>query len=97
MHGPRDVEVTGPLGERFDEILTPDALELLALLHRAFNGRRAELLALRDERQARLTAGGVSTSSRRQRPSATATGGSRRPRPGWSTAGSRSPARPTRR
>ena len=58
MHGPRDVEVTGPLGERFDEILTPDALELLALLHRAFNGRRAELLALRDERQARLTAGG---------------------------------------
>ena len=58
MDVPRGVEVTGPLGERFDEILTPGALELLALLHRAFNGRRTELLALRDERQERLTAGG---------------------------------------
>jgi len=57
MDVPRGVEVIGPLGERFDEILTPGALELLALLHRAFNGRRTELLALRDERQERLTAG----------------------------------------
>jgi malate synthase len=56
---PGGVEVTGPMHERYDEVLTPDALGFLAALHRAFDGRRRELLALRTERDARLAAGGT--------------------------------------
>ncbi len=41
----------------FATILTPEALEFVAKLHRSFNGRRKELLAARQERQARLDAG----------------------------------------
>ncbi len=52
-------EVTGPLLDRFDEILTPEALTFVATLQREFNGRRLELLAARQERQAELSAGGV--------------------------------------
>jgi malate synthase len=51
------VEITGPLLDRFDEILTPEALAFVATLHREFDTRRRELLAARDERQARLSAG----------------------------------------
>ncbi|GAA2458302.1 malate synthase A [Actinomadura vinacea] len=53
------VEVTGTLRERFDEILTPGALGLLAALQREFGGRREELLRAREERQRRLSAGGT--------------------------------------
>ncbi|MEV4251932.1 malate synthase A [Spirillospora sp. NPDC049652] len=53
------VEVRGPLGERYDEILTPEALGLLATLQREFGGRRKELLKAREERQERLSAGGT--------------------------------------
>ncbi len=53
------VEITGPMGERFDEVLTPGALELIAQLHREFEGRRQELLAARQERVAMLAAGGT--------------------------------------
>jgi malate synthase len=53
------VEIDGPRGERFDEILTADALELVARLHRAFDGTRRELLAARVERQRELDAGGT--------------------------------------
>src|SRR3954470_24911391 len=53
------VEITGPLGERFAEILTEEALSFLADLHRAFDPRRLELLALRKEREAVLQAGGT--------------------------------------
>ncbi|GAA4565091.1 malate synthase A [Planotetraspora kaengkrachanensis] len=53
------VEITGPLLDRFDEILTPEAVALVATLHREFDTRRRELLAARDERQARLSAGGT--------------------------------------
>src|SRR3546814_3062926 len=42
---------------RFDEILTPDALALVAKLHRAFKPRRQELLKARVARQARIDAG----------------------------------------
>jgi malate synthase len=38
-------------------VLTPDALELVAELEREFGGRREELLAAREERQERLSAG----------------------------------------
>ncbi|WP_028647204.1 malate synthase A [Nocardiopsis sp. CNT312] len=51
------VEITGPLHDRFDEILTDDALALVAELHRAFEERRQELLAARKERQERISAG----------------------------------------
>ncbi|WP_205649414.1 malate synthase A [Agromyces sp. LHK192] len=41
------MEVTGPIGERYDEILTPAALEFLAELHDRFAGTRHDLLAAR--------------------------------------------------
>jgi len=56
---PDGVEITGPLHDRFDEVLTPEALTLLATLHRSFDGRRRELLAARQERYADLAAGGT--------------------------------------
>ncbi|WP_117215369.1 malate synthase A [Allorhizocola rhizosphaerae] len=42
-----DVQVTGPMLDRFDEILTPDALAFLAELHARFDARRRQLLAQR--------------------------------------------------
>ena len=53
------VEITGPTGERYVEILSPKALELLVLLHDALADRRAELLAARRRRQAELSAGAM--------------------------------------
>jgi malate synthase len=53
------VEITGPQGDRFDEVLTPEALGLVAALHRELGGRRAELLAARATRQVELSAGGM--------------------------------------
>ncbi len=50
-------EIRGPMHDRFDEVLTADALDLLGLLHSEFDGRRRALLKARDERQARLDAG----------------------------------------
>jgi malate synthase len=41
------LEVAGPLGARYDEIFTPDALEFLAELHERFAGTRHDLLATR--------------------------------------------------
>jgi malate synthase len=52
------VQVGGALEARFDEILTPEALEFVAALHREFNGTRATLLRRRAERQAEIEAGG---------------------------------------
>jgi malate synthase len=54
--GPR-IEILGPYVERSDEALTPLALQLLASLQRRFNGRRLELLAAREKRQAEFAAG----------------------------------------
>jgi malate synthase len=51
--------ITGPLRERYEEVLTPDALTFLADLHRRFGGRRDELLARRAGRYAELAAGGT--------------------------------------
>src|SRR5882757_5801310 len=45
------VEITGPRGDRFDEVLTPDAVSLVAALQRELGPRRAELLAARSARQ----------------------------------------------
>lgn len=46
MTTPR-IEILGPLDERFDEILTPEALRFLTRLHDQFAGRRHERLAAR--------------------------------------------------
>src|SRR5712672_2102795 len=51
------IEVTGTLPENFREILVPDALKLVAKLHRTFNGRRKELLERRNRWQADLDHG----------------------------------------
>ncbi len=58
MPGTDGVEITGPSGDRYDEILTPEAISLIATLHRELADRRAELLAARDQRQAEIVAGG---------------------------------------
>ncbi len=59
MPGTDGVEITGPSGDRYDEILTPEAIGLLATLHRELAPRRAELLAARERREADLIAGGT--------------------------------------
>jgi malate synthase A len=51
------VDINGPLLTRFDEILTPEALNFVATLQREFNGRRLELLDARQARQQELSAG----------------------------------------
>ena len=53
------VRVDGPMRDRYDEVLTSEALDFLADLHRRFDGRRRELLALREQRYAELAAGGT--------------------------------------
>jgi malate synthase len=44
-------KVTGPIEERFDEVLTPEALAFVADLQRTFGPRRAELLERRQARR----------------------------------------------
>ncbi len=51
------VEILGAEVERSAEVLTEEALEFVAELHRRFDGRRRELLAARRDRQARIDAG----------------------------------------
>ncbi len=51
------VEITGRITPEFAQILTPEAVAFAAKLQRAFGGRRAELLKLRDKRQAEFDAG----------------------------------------
>ena len=50
-------QLLGPIPPRGEEVLTPEALALVAALHRNFDARRRELLALRAERQARFDLG----------------------------------------
>jgi malate synthase len=59
VEGVAGLEITGARQERFDEVLTPQALSLVALLHRELNGRRRELLAARQRRIDDLAAGGT--------------------------------------
>jgi malate synthase len=56
---PERVEITGPTEERYVEILSPRALELLVMLHDALADRRAEALAARRRRQAQLSGGAM--------------------------------------
>src|SRR6266571_4667818 len=59
MPGIDGVEITGPAGDRYDEILTPGALALIARLQRELGQRRAGLLAARASRQQDLIMGGT--------------------------------------
>ena len=54
---PQDIAVRGRISSEFAQILTPAALEFIARLHRNFDARRQELLALRAERQKAFDAG----------------------------------------
>ena len=54
---PAGVEIKAPVSAEFAQILTPEALALVAKLHREFQPRRRELLAARVERARRLDAG----------------------------------------
>jgi malate synthase len=54
---PPGVAINAPLQPRFDEILTTDALALVAKLHRTFEPRRQELLKARIARQERIDGG----------------------------------------
>jgi malate synthase len=51
------IAIAGPEAARASEILTPEALEFVALLQRELGPRRRELLAARGDRWARLRAG----------------------------------------
>src|SRR6202045_4727716 len=51
------IEITGTLPENFSEILVPEALKLVAKLHRTFDGQRKELLERRNRQQAELDNG----------------------------------------
>jgi malate synthase len=94
---PAGIEINAPIRPGFETILTEPALALVAKLHRAFDARRHELLAVRAERAKRLDAG--------ERPDFLAATASVRagdwkiaPVPRRCSAGaSRSPARSTRR
>ncbi|MES2071129.1 MAG: malate synthase A [Pseudomonadota bacterium] len=54
---PAGMEIKGEIKPGFEQILTPEALALVAKLSRAFEPRRRELLAARVERVKRLDAG----------------------------------------
>ncbi|MCZ7533459.1 MAG: malate synthase A [Acidimicrobiia bacterium] len=51
------IEITGPLTDATDRVLTKDALGFLVELHDAFDNDRQQLLTLRNTRQADLDAG----------------------------------------
>jgi len=51
------IEIRGEMTPEFAEILSPEAIDFVAALQRAFNGRRLELLRRRAERQEEINAG----------------------------------------
>ncbi|MBY0611340.1 MAG: malate synthase A [Beijerinckiaceae bacterium] len=52
-----NAQISGAMGKRYEEILTPDAMSFLVDLHKRFNETRKRLLKLRSERQLRFDAG----------------------------------------
>jgi malate synthase len=54
---PSGMKITGAIHPGYETILSVEALDFVARLHRAFNARRLELLAARISRQARIDAG----------------------------------------
>ncbi|MPZ63656.1 MAG: malate synthase A [Propionibacteriales bacterium] len=59
MAGSDGVEITGVLQDRYDEILTEQALAFVADLHRKFEDQRQQALAAREARYADLAGGGT--------------------------------------
>jgi len=59
MDTPEGIEVTGPIHDRFEEVLSLRALELIGLLHRELGQQREGLLASRGDRFQTLAAGGT--------------------------------------
>jgi malate synthase len=51
------IRVAAPYGERYEEVLTPEALMFLGQLHNTFEERRGDLLTERGERRGRIAAG----------------------------------------
>ncbi len=51
------IDLNGPVEGRQSEVLTPEALDFVACLHREFEPARRQLLAAREDRQRRLDAG----------------------------------------
>ena len=83
---PRPFATSCPSGDRYDEVLTPEALDFLAALHREFGPRRAELLAARRRPPENRRAGGRSDFLPRPAPCArTRPGASPRSRRAWPT------------
>ena len=56
---PAGVQITGKITPEFAQILTPDALAFVAMLHRKFEPRRQALLAQRQVRQKAFDAGAL--------------------------------------
>ena len=54
---PQGVTISGRITPEFAQILTPEAIEFVAMLHRQFDTRRQELLARRAARQKEFDAG----------------------------------------
>ena len=51
------VEIRGAMRPEFHRVLTPEAIQFVALLHREFNPRREELLARRERVKRELDRG----------------------------------------
>ena len=56
-HPSAGVRISGAITQEFSEILSPEALDFVARLHRQFDSRRQEVLARRRERQKEFDAG----------------------------------------
>src|SRR5579859_1672069 len=56
---PERMRIAGPVTERYVEVLSPRALELLVRLHDGLAERRWQALAARRRRQAELSGGGT--------------------------------------
>ena len=99
MAGPEGVEITGPVNERFDEILTPEALGFSPPSSVSSAPGAGSCSAKRGERQAELASGGTLDFLPETAPtSGTTTPGAWPTRPrAWTTAASRSRGRPTAR
>jgi len=61
VRSPRGVVIRGAIHRDFNVILTKDALEFLAALHRKFDARRLGLLHLREKRQSEIDKGHMPT------------------------------------
>lgn len=57
VDAPDGVEITGPLGDRYDTVLSRNALQFVADLSRKFEKTRQDLMAARDARQAKWDTG----------------------------------------